>query len=105
MRLYSVYTENTWFEWHDDKAAKNRAKHGVEFGEAATAFHDPAALVVEDGRHSFDEKRFRLIGETASARLLVVSFTVRGPRVRLISARPASRRERRGYGRFRSFSV
>lgn len=101
MGLYSVYTENSWFEWHADKAERNRGKHGIGFDEAATAFHDPAALIADDGAHSTRERRQRLIGEAASGRILVVSFTLRGERIRLISARPANRRERGLYGQIR----
>ncbi len=86
------------FEWDDSKATANRAKHGVAFEQAITAFDDPYALVAPDPSHSTAEKRRWLIGE-ADAGVLVVVFTIRGAGdvYRLISARRANRKERRGY--------
>ncbi len=85
------------FEWDARKAAANLAKHGVAFEEAATAFGDAAALNMLDPKHSLAERRFVLLGRSARDRLLVVCYTERPPRTRLISARPSSRRERRRY--------
>jgi uncharacterized protein len=85
------------FEWDPRKAATNRAKHGVTFEEAATAFGDPLGRITEDPRQPAGEERFALLAQSARARLLVVLFTERGERVRLISARPATRPERRAY--------
>lgn len=87
------------FEWDDTKAASNLAKHGLSFEEAITVFDDPRALLAADGKHSGGEDRYLAIGETAYSRTLaVVVFTFRGARVRVISARRASRKERAGYG-------
>ena len=85
------------FEWDARKAAANLAKHGVAFEEAATAFGDVAALNMPDPRHSTSEQRFVLLGRSAKGSLLVVCYTERPPRTRLISARPCSQRERRQY--------
>lgn len=85
------------FEWDERKAASNEQKHGVPFDEAATAFGDPLSLTIPDPLHSEDEDRFVLIGETFRGRLVVVVHTARGDNLRLISARPATRRERRTY--------
>lgn len=85
------------FEWDARKAAANLAKHGVAFEEAATAFGDVEALNMPDPKHSIAEQRFVLLGRSAKGRLLVVCYTERPPRTRLISARPCSRRERRQY--------
>ena len=85
------------FEWDSHKAAINRRKHGVTFDEAATAFHDPDGRLVEDSRHSTVEQRYALLGYSGQARLLAVMFTERGDRIRLISARKATRRERHDY--------
>jgi hypothetical protein len=85
------------FEWDPGKAATNARKHGVTFEEAATAFVDPFGRVVEDPRHSTSEPRFALLGYSENQRLLAVMFTERGDRIRLISARKATRRERHDY--------
>jgi len=85
------------FEWDPDKARRNLAKHGVSFEEAATAFWDPLSLTVPDEDHSDHEARFVLLGVTSSLRLVTVVHTVRGGSLRIISARLATRRERRAY--------
>lgn len=85
------------FEWDASKADSNREKHGVSFEEASTAFGDPLSLTIPDPDHSQEEDRFVLMGETYQRRLVVVVFTERGVRLRLISARLATRRERRTY--------
>lgn len=85
------------FEWDPDKAARNAEKHGVEFPEAATVFADPLELTIADPDHSEDESRFISLGRSTSGTLLVVSFTERENRIRIISARPATSRERRDY--------
>lgn len=85
------------FEWNPRKSASNRRKHGVTFEEAATAFADPRSLNQFDPDHSIDEDRFLLMGKSRLERILVVSYTDRPPRVRIISARLATRRERNQY--------
>jgi len=85
------------FEWNPRKSASNRRKHGVTFEEAATAFADPRSLNQFDPDHSIDEDRFLLMGKSRLDRILVVSYTDRPPRVRIISARLATRRERNQY--------
>lgn len=85
------------FEWDPEKAASNADKHGVEFAEAATVFADPLELTIADPDHSEDENRFISLGRSTSGTLLVVSFTERENRIRIISARPATSRERRDY--------
>jgi uncharacterized DUF497 family protein len=85
------------FEWDPDKAAHNRKKHGVSFEEAQTVFEDDLFVVFEDPDHSIHEKRYLIMGQSNEGRLLVVSYTERARRVRLISARPANRREQRAY--------
>ena len=84
-------------EWDSAKAAANRLKHGVAFEEAAAVFLDPLAVTVEDPDHSFDEGRFLLLGHSSRGRVLVVSYTYRGDRIRIIHARPATPRERKSY--------
>lgn len=86
------------FEWDPNKARRNLAKHGVSFGDAATAFGDPLSLTIFDPDHSDDEDRFILLGLTSAGRLVVVAHVERGAGVvRIISARLATRRERRTY--------
>jgi uncharacterized DUF497 family protein len=85
------------FEWNPTKAAANLKRHGVSFEEAVTTFHDPLARLHDDPGHSVAEYREIIVGHSSQGRLLVVSFTDRGSNIRLISARPATRRERRDY--------
>ena len=85
------------FEWDPIKAAINLRDHGVSFEEASTVFADPLAMLMADPDHSTDEERFVLLGQSSQRTLLVVSFAERPPRTRLISAREATRRERRQY--------
>lgn len=81
--------------WDGRKADLNARKHGVTFGEAATVFCDPLALVLEDEGHP---ENARIIGESAASRILLVVFVERGrDALRLISARRATRHERRRY--------
>ena len=85
------------FEWDEAKAKSNLRKHRVSFEEASTVFRDPLSLTIDDPDHSNDEDRFITLGESNMNRMLVVVFTERDDRIRIISARPASRRERRQY--------
>lgn len=85
------------FEWDEGKAKQNLKKHGVSFEEAATVFGDPLSLTVADPLHSEDEDRFVILGESHRRGLVVVVFTERGENIRIISARRASRRERKDY--------
>ena len=84
------------FEWDEDKARSNIRKHGVTFEEASTVFADPLAIIFSDEAHSDDELREILIGPSNEGRLLMVSFTEREA-IRIISARQATKRERRDY--------
>jgi hypothetical protein len=85
------------FEWDLKKAPLNLRKHSVSLDEGSTVFGDPLALLMADPDHSAAEERYVLLGMSARRRLLVVAFAERPPRTRLISARRASRRERRRY--------
>ena len=85
------------FEWDDAKARANVRKHGVRFEEAATAFGDVLSVTVADPDHSLDEDRFILLGMTQQDRLVVVAHTERGATIRLINARLATAKERKGY--------
>jgi uncharacterized DUF497 family protein len=85
------------FEWDEDKAVANQKKHRVTFDEAATVFADPLAAIFDDEAHSQDEQREIIIGHSAEDRLLLVSFTERTGAIRIISARCATKTERRDY--------
>lgn len=85
------------FEWDPEKAAANEHKHRVSFDEAATAFGDPLSLTIPDPDHSDDEELFVLLGESYQGRLVVVVHYRAGRENRIISARLATRNERRNY--------
>lgn len=85
------------FEWDENKAKSNLAKHGVSFDEASTVFGDSLSLTISDPDHSQIEDRFIIIGSSHSGKLLVVVHTERGDNIRIISARRATRRERKSY--------
>jgi len=85
------------FVWSRAKAVANERKHGVTFAEAITVFGDSLSLTGFDPDHSDDEDRFITMGDSASGRLLVVVHSDRDDRVRIISAREATRRERKDY--------
>ncbi len=85
------------FEWDPSKADSNFVKHGVDFAEAITVFGDPLEVTIADPDHSTGEMRFLSVGQTAKGRLLVVAYTERENRLRVISARDATPTERRAY--------
>lgn len=85
------------FEWDPDKADSNLVKHDISFEEAMTVFYDPLARIFPDEDHSVDELREIIIGHSAQRQLLVVNFKATKKRVRIISARKTTRRERRDY--------
>lgn len=85
------------FGWDDDKAKTNLTKHGVSFLEAASVFDDDLSITFLDPDHSIDEERLIIIGHSSRGRLLFVSHADRDNQPRIISARPATRRERRVY--------
>lgn len=86
------------FDWDPVKARANVIDHGVAFTEAATAFTDPMSVTVPDPDHSADEGRFVLVGRSKRGRLLVIVHVERGEaEIRLISARRATRQERKKY--------
>lgn len=85
------------FDWNEEKAKKNLDKHGISFDEATSVFDDPLFLTYADLDHSIEERRFIIMGESARGRLLVVSYTERKNSTRLISARSATRKERKAY--------
>ncbi len=86
------------FEWDEDKARANLKKHRVSFEEATSVFSDPLGMALPDDDHSVEELREIVIGHSIRKRVLLVSYTERGRhRVRIISARIATRHERKDY--------
>ena len=85
------------FTWDPDKGAGNRRKHGVSFEEASTALRDSLAVTGSDPDHSLGESRFVTFGISSLDRLLAVSHVEERDIIRIISARPATRQERRIY--------
>ena len=85
------------FEWDPNKAKKNIKIHDVSFDEASTAFRDPLSRTIDDPLHSDDEERSVLIGQSIRGCLLVVVHIERGDRIRIISARLATNKERSRY--------
>lgn len=85
------------FEWNPDKAKSNCEKHQVSFEEAATVFNDLLSMTFPDPDHSVGESRYVIIGMSRFGQVLIVSHTDRGETIRIISARKATRQERRFY--------
>jgi uncharacterized DUF497 family protein len=85
------------FEWDPEKAKGNIETHGISFDEASTAFGDTLSLTIYDPLHSEQEDRFILIGNSHKNRPLVVVHIERGQNVRIISARKATKKERKHY--------
>ena len=85
------------FEWDTEKASSNLQKHKVSFEEASTALSDPMAATGADPDHSIGEFRYVTFGISGRGRLLVVAHTEQNETVRIISARLASKRERKIY--------
>lgn len=83
------------YQWDNDKATANLRKHGIDFADAVSVFSDALAITIPDQR--FDEERFITVGMDAFGRVLVVVYTWRGNEIRLISARKATRPERKQY--------
>ena len=85
------------FEWDEEKAKRNEVKHGVTFDETKTIFNDPFAITVSDPDHSDEEERWLDIGLSAEGRLLVVWYTERSERIRIIGSRKATKSAERAY--------
>ncbi len=86
------------FQWDDGNSSKNWARHQVSQTEAEQVFLNRPVIVIGNPMHSVEEVRYFAFGATDAGRLLAVVFTLRGPLLRVISARPMSRHERRAYG-------
>lgn len=85
------------FEWDADKAGSNERKHGISFAEGITVFDDARAITIADPLHSIEEDRYIDIGYSSRGRLLVIVYTQRAARVRMISCRKATNAERMIY--------
>lgn len=85
------------FEWDKNKAKRNIEIHEISFDEASTVFKDTLSLTIHDPLHSDEEDRFTLIGNSVKNRLLVIVHTERGNKIRIISARKATKKERKQY--------
>ncbi len=85
------------FEWDEKKAKSNRNKHQVSFEEASSVFDDPLFITFLDVEHSTDEERFITIGVSEKKQLLLVAHTDKEGQIRIISARKATKHERRFY--------
>ena len=85
------------FEWDAAKAAHNLSKHGISFEEATTALRDPLSVTGLDPDHSLSEERFVTFGISSGGRILVVAHTDRDDIIRIVSARKATRTERKIY--------
>jgi hypothetical protein len=85
------------FRWDQRKAKTNLTKHGISFEEASSAFGDPLSITIEDVDHSYGENRYILLGETLENDLVIVAHTDRNGEIRIISARLATKQERRSY--------
>jgi hypothetical protein len=85
------------FEWDPRKARANRRKHGIEFADVTAIFEDEGALTVTDDITAVDIQRFLTLGRDTLGRILFVAYTRRADRIRIISARRATRDERREY--------
>ena len=83
------------YEWDPNKAITNIEKHGIDFADAVTVFDDLNAVTIDDP--DYEEQRFITIAMDAFSRILVVVYTWRGDRIRLISARKATKNERKQY--------
>ncbi len=85
------------FEWDEGNRDKNWIKHRVSSGECEEVFFNLPLIIVDDAKHSEVEQRYLALGQTNSDRLLFLSFTVRDNKIRVISARDMSRKEREVY--------
>lgn len=84
------------FEWDEKKDSNNKRKHGFSFQDANQAFFDPLSITLDDVIHSFEEQRFILLG-AINHTIVTISFTQRYDRIRIISCRSATRKERNLY--------
>lgn len=87
----------TGFDWDDGNARKSSEKHAVSMAEAEQIFFNDPLLLLEDAKHSQSESRIHALGKTDEERLLHITFTLRGEKIRVISARDMHKKERKIY--------
>ncbi len=97
MNIEKILSLTSGFEWDFANINKIWEKHHVAPNEAEEVFFNKPLLLLPDEEHSSVEERFSAMGKTDAERLLFVTWTVRGPQIRVISARPMSRKERKVY--------
>lgn len=97
MDLRQQLSEIEGFQWDFGNAVKSMVKHGVSVTESEQVFKNKPLMITDDENHSFSEHRGHALGKTDVGQLLHVSFTIRENRIRIISARPMSRLERKIY--------
>ncbi len=85
------------FEWDRGNKEKNWVKHRISINESEDIFFDKRSFTTRDTKHSTIEDRFQILGKTVERKYLTIYFTVRGNKIRVISARPMSRKERKQY--------
>ena len=90
------------FDWDAGNIHKNWHKHGVSYSECEEPFFNQPLLVSEDVKHSQGEQRLYALGQTNAGRQLFIVFTIRGNKIRIISARDMSRKERKIYAQVTS---
>lgn len=90
-------TQLDGFDWDEGNRNKNRLKHNVEASECETVFYNQPLLLNEDKAHSQIEQRFQALGMTSEGRKLFIIFTIRGTKIRVISARDQNQIERSVY--------
>ena len=84
------------FEWDENKNKSNLEKHGIDFNQAKEVFNDKDKIEITDNRKDYGEERKKIIGKVMDL-LLSIIYTIRGTAVRIISARAASKKERKDY--------
>jgi len=87
----------TGFDWDEGNRDKNQIKHNVSTGEAEQIFFNEPLIVLDDDKHSDNERRYAAFGITDKGRTLVIIFTIRSSKIRVISARDMNRKERAFY--------
>jgi len=91
------------FEWDINKSLENERKHKVSFNEAISIFADPFAIYFEDEEHSDYEQRSKIIGKSSHGKMLLVVYTERGNKIRIISSRILTPKERKNYENKRKY--
>jgi len=94
---YAILNECVSFEWDSGNIYKNQNKHNVIFSECEEIFFNIPLIIADDFEHSQNEPRYYALGQTNSEKKLFVAFTIRKQHIRIISARPMSKKERENY--------